>query len=89
MLVNMANEFSTGDPVVQPLIELARRRFRQVSVQIVTQAQACGELSTSPSPVALALFMHCAMSGLRTQAKSGIARNELLGVIDMVMMNLR
>lgn len=89
MLVNVANEFSTGDPAVQPLIELATRRFRQVFEQAFNQAQACGELSTSQSPVALALFMHCAMSGLRTQAKSGIARNELLSVIDLVMTNLR
>lgn len=89
MLVNVANEFSTGDPVVQPLIELATKRFRQVFELAFEQAQACGEQSTEKPPAALALYMHCAMSGLRTQAKSGIAQKDLLTVIELVMANVR
>lgn len=89
MLVNVANEFSTGDPVVQPLIELATRRFRQVFELAFELAQARGEQSTSQPPAVLALYMHCAMSGLRTQAKSGIAQKDLLTVIELVMANLR
>jgi AcrR family transcriptional regulator len=89
MLVNVANEFSTTDPAVQSLIELATRRFRQVFECAFEQAQARGELSERQSPVALALYMHCAMSGLRTQAKSAIARKDLLTVIELVMVNVR
>lgn len=89
MLVNVANEFSTADPAVQPLIELATRRFRQVFELAFEQAQACGELSDSRPPAALALYMHCAMSGLRTQTKSAIAQKDLLTVIELVMANLR
>ena len=88
MLVNVANEFSTADPAVQPLIELATRRFRQVFECAFAQAQARGELSDRQSPAALALYMHCAMSGLRTQTKSAIARKDLLTVIELVMANL-
>lgn len=88
-VVNVANEFSTGDPAVQPLIELATRRFRQVFEQAFEQAQACGELSDRQSPAALALYMHCAMSGLRTQTKSAIVQKDLLTVIELVMANLR
>ncbi|MEQ6328272.1 TetR/AcrR family transcriptional regulator [Pseudomonas chengduensis] len=89
MLVNVANEFSTGDPVVQPLIELATKRFRQVFELAFERAQACGEQSTEKPPAALALYMHCAMSGLRTQAKSGTAQKDLLTVIGLVMANVR
>ena len=89
MLVNVANEFSTADPAVQPLIELATRRFRQVFERAFAQAQARGELPDRQSPAALALYMHCAMSGLRTQTKSAIARKDLLTVIELVMASLR
>ncbi|MDM8349508.1 TetR/AcrR family transcriptional regulator [Pseudomonas sp. sp1636] len=89
MLVNVANEFSTGDPAVQPLIELATRRFRQVFELAFERAQACGELSDSQPPAALALYMHCAMSGLRTQTKSAIDQKDLLTVIELVMANFR
>jgi AcrR family transcriptional regulator len=89
MLVNVANEFSTGDPAVQTLIELATRRFRQVFELAFEQAQARGELSDNRPPAALALYMHCAMSGLRTQAKSAIARKDLLTIIELVMANVR
>jgi AcrR family transcriptional regulator len=89
MLVNVANEFSTADPAVQPLIELATRRFRQVFERAFAQAQARGELADRQSPADLALYMHCAMSGLRTQTKSAIARKDLLTVIELVMANLR
>ncbi|MGQ7957073.1 TetR/AcrR family transcriptional regulator [Pseudomonas sp. SP16.1] len=89
MLVNVANEFSTGDPVVQPLIELATRRFRQVFEQAFEQAQDRGELSTIESPAALALYMHCAMSGLRTQTKSAVVQQDLRRVIEFVMTSMR
>lgn len=89
MLVNVANEFSTGNPAVMRLVQLATRRFRGVFEQAFAQAQACGEISAERSPAALALYMHCTMSGLRTQAKSGLARQDLLAVIETMMASLR
>lgn len=88
MLVNVANEFSTTDPAVQQLIGLATRRFREVFEQAFAQAQSCGEIPATRAPAALALYMHCSMSGLRTQVKSGLQRKDLLSVIEMVMANL-
>jgi hypothetical protein len=87
MLVNVANEFSTNDPSVEKLIFLATRRFREVFVEAFEQAKISGEVSQSKDPASLALFMHCAMSGLRTQVKSGIARKEILTVIEIIMAN--
>ncbi|MEE4463923.1 hypothetical protein V2S84_17745 [Azotobacter chroococcum] len=82
------NEFSTTDPAVQQLIGLATRRFREVFEQAFAQAQSCGEIPATRAPAALALYMHCSMSGLRTQVKSGLQREDLLSVIEMVMANL-
>lgn len=87
MLVNVANEFSTNDPSVEKLIFLATRRFREVFVEAFEQAKISGEVSQSKDPASLALFMHCAMSGLRAQVKSGIARKEILTVIEIIMAN--
>ncbi len=87
MLVNVANEFSTSDPAVQRLVALATQRFCKVFEQAFQQARSQGDIPKSSEPAALALFMHCAMSGLRTQVKSGVARNDLLTVIEKVMAN--
>ncbi len=89
MLVNVANEFSTRDPSVQRLIELATRRFHELFERAFTLAQASGEMSATRDPLELARYIHCVMSGLRTQTKSGLSRKELLTVIEMVMANLR
>ena len=88
MLVNVTNEFSTSDPVVQRLIALATRRFRGVFEQAFQQAQAAGLVSDRQAPAARALYMHCVMSGLRTQTKAGMEQKELLTVIELVMANL-
>ena len=89
MLVNVANEFSTADPAVQPLIKQATEHLHQVFERAFELAQARGELSDRQSPAALALYMHCAMSGLRIQTKSAIAEKDLLTVIELVMASLR
>lgn len=89
MLVNVANEFSTGDPAVKRLVEQASRRFRGVFEQAFARAQALAEIPATRSPAELALYMHCAMSGLRTQAKSGLTRKDLLSVIETIMTSLR
>lgn len=89
MLVNVTNEFSTRDPIVGALIERAGRLFRQVFADAFARAQAAGQMPAERSPATLALYMHCTMSGLRTQAKSGLTRRELLGVIDLFMAGLR
>lgn len=89
MLVNVANEFSTRDPAVQRLIELATRRFHELFERAFALAQARGEMSDTRSPSELARYLHCVMTGLRTQTKSGLGRKELLTVIEMVMANLR
>lgn len=89
MLVNVANEFSTSDPAVRGLIELATRRFRQVFERAFEQAQACGEVAETRPPASLALYTHCVMVGLRTQVKSGLPRDELLIVVDLAMENMR
>ncbi|BFN28261.1 HTH-type transcriptional repressor ComR [Pseudomonas sp. SCT] len=89
MLVNVANEFSTSDPSVRGLIELATRRFRQVFERAFEQAQACGQIGDSHSPDSLALYTHCVMVGLRTQVKSGLPKQELLIVVDLAMANFK
>ena len=89
MLVNVTNEFSTGEPAVKRLIEQASRRFRGVFEQAFARAQTLAEMPSDRSPAELALYMHCVMSGLRTQAKSGLARKDLLCVIDSIMAGLR
>jgi AcrR family transcriptional regulator len=88
MLVNVANEFSTSDPAVRGLIELATRRFRQVFERAFEQAQARGEVADTRPPASLALYTHCVMVGLRTQVKSGLPRDELLIVVDLAMENM-
>lgn len=89
MLVNVANEFSTSDPSVRGLIELATRRFRQVFERAFEQAQACGEMGDNHSPDSLALYTQCVMVGLRTQVKSGLPRKELLIVVELAMANFK
>jgi AcrR family transcriptional regulator len=88
MLVNVANEFSSSDPSVQTLIELATSRSCAVFERAFERAHACGEIQATQTPASLALYMHCVMSGLRTQAKSGLARKELLTVIEQVVATL-
>lgn len=88
MLVNVANEFSTSDPAVQRLIKRATRRFHELFERAFALAQARGELAAARSPLELARYIHCVMSGLRTQTKCGLGRQELLGVIELVMANL-
>jgi AcrR family transcriptional regulator len=89
MLVNVANEFSTGNPAVQRLVGLATRHFRKVFEQAFQEAQSRGEVTAGKRPSELAVFMHCTMSGLRTQVKSGLARKDLITVIEMAMSSLR
>lgn len=89
MLVNVANEFSTSDPAVQGLVELATRRFRQVFESAFEQAQARGEMTDIRPPASLALYTHCLMAGLRTQVKSGLPRAELLIVVELAMASMK
>ncbi|MGV8920533.1 MAG: TetR/AcrR family transcriptional regulator [Pseudomonas sp.] len=89
MMVNVANEFSSSDPSVQTLIELATRRFCEVFECAFEQAQTSDEIAATQTPASLALYMHCVMSGLRTQTKSGLARKELLTVIEQIMASMR
>ncbi|WP_258237886.1 TetR/AcrR family transcriptional regulator [Pseudomonas sp. Q2-TVG4-2] len=89
MLVNVANEFSTGHPAVQSLVQRGTQRFRQVFEEAFAQAQASVEMPPTQPPAHLALYMHCVMSGLRTQVKSGLVRSDLLKVIELIMASLR
>lgn len=89
MLVNVANEFSTSNPAVRRLVALATHHFHKVFEQAFQEAQSLGEIPANRRPAELALAMHCAMSGLRTQVKSDLARKDLLTVIEWVMASFR
>lgn len=89
MLVNVANEFSQADPAVAELLQRGVARMQRVLREALQRAQACGELSATADVDALASYLHCVMSGLRTQVKSGAAKPAIEAVVELSMSTLR
>jgi AcrR family transcriptional regulator len=89
MLVNVANEFSQADPAVAELLRRGVERIRQVLREGLQRAQACGELSPAADVDALASYLHCVMSGLRTQVKAGVAKPAIEAVVELTMNTLQ
>lgn len=89
MLVNVANEFSQNEPRVAQAVRRATEGFCQVFRMALEQAQGCGELGGEADLDALAGYLQCVMSGLRTQVKSGLPAASIEATVRVVMNNLR
>lgn len=88
MLVNVANEFSLAEPAVAQAVQRATRGFCQVFQRALEQAQARGELGADADIDALAGYLQCVMSGLRTQVKSGLPAATIETTVQVVMSTL-
>ncbi|MFI8978591.1 MULTISPECIES: TetR/AcrR family transcriptional regulator [unclassified Pseudomonas] len=88
MLVNVANEFSLSEPALVPVLQQATAGICQVFEQALERAVACGELSGCDDRVALAGYLQCVMSGLRTQVKSGLPAASIRTTVAVVMASL-
>jgi AcrR family transcriptional regulator len=89
MLVNVANEFSQTNPAVAELLQRGVERIQRNLREALQRAQACGELNAAANVDALASYLHCVMSGLRTQVKGGAAKPAIEAVVDLSMSTLR
>ncbi|WP_339489628.1 TetR/AcrR family transcriptional regulator [Pseudomonas sp. EL_65y_Pfl2_R95] len=89
MLVNVANEFSLGQPAVVLLVKNATEGFSRVLSIALKRAQVNGELSAQADCAALGFYLQCVISGLRTQVKSGLAAEQIEATVNSVMRTLR
>lgn len=85
MLVNVASEFSQADPAIAALLQRGVAGLRQVLGEALERARACGELDAEADVQALAGYLLCVMSGLRTQRKAGASAEALRAVIEVAM----
>lgn len=88
MLVNVANEFSLSEPALVPVLQQATAGVCQVFEQALELAVARGELPACDERQALAGYLQCVMSGLRTQVKSGLPAESIRATVAVVMARL-
>ncbi len=88
MLVNVASEFSQSDPEIALLIQRGGSAIQRALRDALQQAVARGELADTSDPAALAAYLQCLMSGLRTQVKSGAPREAVEAVVNLALQAL-
>ncbi|GAB3461519.1 TetR/AcrR family transcriptional regulator [Azotobacter salinestris] len=89
MLANVASEFSQADPQIASLLRSGIEGLRQVLVEALQRARACGELDAAADVEVLAGYLLCVMSGLRTQRKAGASPEALRATIEVALGCLR
>jgi len=74
LLMNSASEFGRNDRLIAAVLDTQLERLTAVFLRAVKRAQWEGGISPDADPNALALYLHVAVSGLRTMIKMGTSR---------------
>lgn len=80
LVFNSAAEFGQSDPGVAAHVRTSIDAFARVFAEAVRRAQAEGDIDLTRDAAALGRYVASAMSGLRTLAKAGSSREELLEI---------
>jgi TetR/AcrR family transcriptional regulator, transcriptional repressor for nem operon len=88
-LMNTASEFARNDPAIGEILESGFKKIEVVFLKAVDKAQALGEIQADRDTQALANFLVCNMSGLKTMAKAGIKHTQLKHIADTVIDSLK
>jgi TetR/AcrR family transcriptional repressor of nem operon len=82
LAVNSATEVAPRDDVVSSRLGKHFSTTRQLVLDLVRQGQRGGEIATRQRPEMLATSLHNAWIGLRVQARAGVNRRQLTGMVD-------
>lgn len=85
LVFNSAAEFGQCDPEVAAQVSTAITAFTTVFADAIRQAQREGDIDPGRDPVLLGKHMVCSMSGLRTLAKAGAKRRELIQLAELAV----
>jgi TetR/AcrR family transcriptional repressor of nem operon len=85
LVMNTANEFAQGDPIVAEWVAQGVDQFTAIFKAAVQRAQTEGTITADKDPEALARFLVSSMSGLKTMVKAGIEGEEIKRIIQIVL----
>ena len=88
-LMNTATEFSQRDAEIAVLTKGGMKKFETVFLGAIKKAQSAGEISSDRDPRALAHFLVCNMSGLKTMVKAGAKQADLKAVVNTIVASLK
>lgn len=88
LVMNTANELGQRDPRFAKLISLQISRFESVFEDALRRAIEVGELADDRDVRALARYLVCALSGLRTMSKAGMSRAALRSSAEIILQAL-
>ena len=85
LVFNSAAELGQSDPELAGRLAASIDAFAAVFAEAVTRAQHEGDVPPDNEPALLARHLVCTMSGLRTLARAGASRRDLLAIADVAM----
>jgi AcrR family transcriptional regulator len=88
-LMNTAAEFARNDPAIGDILESGFNKIEVIFLRAIEKAQSLGEIPNDKDASALANFLVCNMSGLKTMAKAGIKHTRLKHIADTVIDSLK
>ncbi|HKL62491.1 MAG TPA: TetR/AcrR family transcriptional regulator [Woeseiaceae bacterium] len=88
LVFNSAAEFGQKDPEVAGRVAASIDAFTRVFTDAVRRAQEEGDVAPERDPKLLGRHVVCSMSGLRTLAKAGARRKELVAIAELAMRSL-
>lgn len=88
LVMNTANELGQREPRFGRLIELQIARFEHVFAQALVRAVDAREIARRADVRAIARYLVCSLSGLRTMAKAGMSSAALRSAAEIVVKSL-
>lgn len=88
-LMNTATEFSQSNESIAALTKSGMKKFEAVFFKAIKRAQEGGEIPAERDAHALAHFLVCNMSGLKTMVKAGAKQPALRSVVKTLIASLR
>ena len=89
LVMNTAREFNCRNRAVSRLIAESTALMAGIFASAIAQAQAEGDIATARDPEALALFLLCNVSGLRTLVQARLPRTQIQATTSQILQALR
>ncbi|MEX2481401.1 MAG: TetR family transcriptional regulator [Gammaproteobacteria bacterium] len=89
LMMNTAREFNCRNRAVSKLVAESTTRMAGFFAEVVTQAQAAGDIPAARDPQAVALLFLCNVSGLRNLVQARMPRAQVRTTAKQILETLR
>ncbi len=84
-IVNATTELANQDPTIQTFYIENKKTLEKVLIELISEGQSSGEITSKHSSEALARFVFNNITGLRVMAKGTLAEKEFNEIVDVTL----